>query len=491
MWDKIVFLVIVILVVVLGVIIIQITAPGFLLIAILIGLFLLLLGLTASALAWKQPGWPILLFLLAAILAVVPGLSGLHPLVAPCIIAASWIALLIAILVAKQNVNGYLLGDHWHLTKKGLGGTIFADIANMIGVFAGIGAYRLVSDDLQLVKAWWWIGQMAAYMAAAVGLSLIWRWGNTPAGGGEGKQKWPGLFNWIVAAGTIVSLYAPTESNRLITGLETGATNDIAGVAAGGIWLALLIFLVLVSWYILFIRRSRFFEDGKSRFVTIVFLLITIASILAVIFSIIGARSSQDWTIPGTIIGILAIFAWIGGEFYNYVGLTLEFKANQTYISVLDYLDWEKNFWEIVGGLGTILFLIGNNFFKETFGNTNDILFYVAATLGFLGTLRGVLRGILKQIYTDDFEQRAGFQEAQNANRGLIIQDHLARINQLQHTIGQKDILTQNLQQNLDQCNTNVLNLQQDVAQRVRDLNNREDQIGILQHYIRKLEGRE
>ncbi len=57
-------------------------------------------------------------------------------------------------------------------TTKGLGGGAFGDFANAIGILAGIGAYQLKDAS----PGWFWLGQIGAFLAMIIGLSLCLRW---------------------------------------------------------------------------------------------------------------------------------------------------------------------------------------------------------------------------------------------------------------------------------------------------------------------------
>jgi hypothetical protein len=508
------FLVLVILVIAGGGFVVGFTSFNWLLIYILIGTGVLILASSAMWFAWPEPWWPILFSVGALALAAVPGLSGIHPLVAPILALVACAAFFIFYIIAKLRqggMHGYLLGEHWHITQKGLGGSIFGDVANMIGVLTGVGAYRLVAGDPHLIRSWWWIGQMAAFLAGVVGLSLLWRWAISNPGGGEGEQKWPALFNWAVAAGTLLSLYAPTPANYPLAGIteQTNAAlacegipgclvafNDSLGVNAGWTWLAPMIILVLVSVAVVIVgfRRGRFQSTGKGIFVIVVFIAITIATIITVVFAILGARSRADWTNFGAVIGILAVLAWISGEFFNYVKLTAEWRGNDTYISVLDYLDWEKNFWEIVGGIGTILFVAGNTW-RPDWQPTNDMMFIVAAALGFLGTMRGILRGVLKRLYPHDIRIQQELKElrirAPNRQQMYLAatQEAIQQTHNVQVRDGQIQTLNQDVaqrDQTIQQRDQTIQNLQGQVdtsSQQIRVLT---DRIGDVERLARE-----
>ncbi len=527
--HSIVALVIVVLVILAGLGLTAGFAVNWVFIALLATIGLLLLLGAASALAWPNAYKPIWLFGGALVFAGGIVASGFWPLIIPIIVTAGALLLLGLILKARAG-EGHLLFGNWHLKEKGLGGSIFGDIANMLGVFAGIGAYRLVSGNPSLTKTWWWIGQFGAFLAAIVSISLLWRWANTPdlpngqlnTNSSEYKQKWPALFNWAVAAFTIISLYAPTTSNYPLPGLTEQtfaslvcpgtqvvagsppecyvALNDNLGVVAGVWWLFLLSLLAISSFIMIGvgIKRGRFWHDHEDRAASVLHISITLGAIGAVIAAIINAKNASYWGDWGTGLGIVGVVAWIGGEFYNYIKLTQEWQSNDTFISLLDYLDWEKNFWEFVGGMGTILFLIGliiiskqsGSFNWESFKQLNDVMFIVAAALGFLGTLRGILRGIMKRMNPRDpsTQQELRAVRLRTPVRQQAYTTALQDAAQERHQVQIRDGQIQNLQQNLAQCNANVQNLQQDIAQRDQAINTRKNHIDLLKFQIQQRE---
>jgi hypothetical protein len=453
-----------------GVVLISIYALHWILFYLLGSAFVLILLAAAFYLSYPESYKPIGLAAGALILIGLVVASGFAPLSIP--IAVTVGAIIVPILaVHAVRHGGYAPFLHWHLLDKGLGGSAFADIANMVGVFAGIGAYRLVSGNPTLVKAWWWIGQFGAFLAAVVSLSLLWRWVHPPAGSPadtQKLQKFPALFNWVVATGTIVSLYSPNNDNRSFVKLDEAGAN---GAPAAIYWLVLLGLLVIALAAMLIYRRKRFFEDWQAVLVSAAFMLITIAAAITVGIAIWKAYGTDDWSVAGTVIGMIAVTAWITGELINFIFVTRDWKPVNNYIKVVEYLDWEKNLWEVVGGLGTILFIAGNTWRKTDWQTMNDYLFIIAASLGFLGTLRGILRGVLKQMYQENYEYEVASQlmqaatqlgqaqttaaqrqrlflatSATAAQRRGVIQARDATILQRDATIAQRDAAINNLQ---------------------------------------------
>lgn len=463
-----------------GAVLVAIYALQYFLMYLLVSIFLLLLAMIAIYVTWPNQNQPMLIFLGSLLVVGLIAGIGFYAIMAP-IFAVLMLAFLGFNIYYARSHGGYSLFGTWHVIEKGLGGSIFGEITSMVGVFAGIGAYRMVSINSDFIRAWWWIGQVGSYLSILVCISLLWRWGNSPAGSDETKQRVPALLGWIAASATIISLYAPTPENRTIVGLsEEGANGNVAGI----MWLVLLVVLVALLLYVVISKRARLFEDWPSRILTLGIILLTVAAIFSVIFAILGARDSQDWSEAATVIAIIGVFSWVVGEFINGASITAEWRTNNTYIRVLEYLDLEKNFWIVISGCGTIFFISSHQWRRTEWQTINDILFIVSASLGFLGTLRGILRGILKQLYADDYAQRvAAERQASQVSIGQLGHELQVRENSittLRQDVSQRDGRIGALTQDLDDRNGQITTLKRDVTQRDGEINKLQAQVSSL-----------
>lgn len=352
-------------------------------------------------------------------------ISGLLFLFSFATLATSW-----TWMVEKLNIIESRFLQIWN-PRKAYGGAIFGDLANAIGVFAGMGATRLLSD-----AAWWWIGQVAVVLALAVGLSLLWRsfhervenslgllgfleddslfWDGAArrtaresAFKKANGAKYAAAFNYLVGTATWFSLMLITSNN----------VNEVRREDIRWLWVAIaaliLLYLIFLTGY--FLRKDELRGKPETRagdiFVLICIWLATIAIITITIILRVDVElivASGVTEISGIVIGIFGILLWIVSEGQSWLTLSLQWnKEGFDSVVALDYLVWEKNLWEIAGGLTTIVFLSAVlsdaiNGRSSTAGlqsvDTYRILFIVGATLGLFGTLRGILSGILNRF---------------------------------------------------------------------------------------------
>lgn len=334
------------------------------------------------------PFW--MLLVLAILLVLLMGIALLNALVGQGSLLGNWIATVSTTIAQSWN------------PRKMYSGTIFGDLANSLGVIAGMGASRIFVADV-----WWWIGHVAALFAFAVGLSLLWRsFDETPNVMESHKKKIIGLFNLIVGAATWLSL-------MLIT---TGNATLVRRLDIRILWLVLfgIVFVILIGITVKFQIVDRPLVSAKkartnglvvAAYWLVIVAVLTIAIILVVDVNLIVSSRATD--VAGPVVGIFGILFWIGAELESWISSTR--KINEQGIngaSVLDYLIWEKNSWEILGGLTTIIFLSAvvadaANGTEAAKGLQSTelyrIIFFIGAIMALFGTLRGILSGILNR----------------------------------------------------------------------------------------------
>lgn len=309
---------------------------------------------------------------------------------------------------------------------KGFSGSIFGDMANMIGVLAGIGGAKLFPDS-----AIYWLGHAGAYMAFLVGVSSIslWSFGyayrnifSDEDDDEEDEYKFfrdikglwlPGLLNLLVAQATFLALFIPIKTNQMQV-----SDNGIAifwTVMFGVVLLAFLIFIIFTG------VGSFGNSEIRFRFVipNIILGLLIITNIVLV--WVLFVPWSRDTYFPNWellfafIVGIIGAAAWIVAEGASLIDLTKEWfqegavmrregDLTGTSFHVLKYLTWEKNLWQILGGLGLIIYLstdyagISQTIFTVLGIKLWIFIFLLGAMFSFVGTVRGILSGIMSRF---------------------------------------------------------------------------------------------
>ncbi|MEM7112374.1 MAG: hypothetical protein AAF614_08070, partial [Chloroflexota bacterium] len=346
-------------------------------------IFLIVLGLAFRANPWRTGFF---LILPAVIVILVIGgiyfpfilltiVTGLLFLFSFATLATSW-----TWLASKLNVARSTLLKVWN-PRKAYGGAIFGDLANAVGIFAGMGATRLLSSAV-----WWWIGQIAVVLALAVGLSLLWRsffervkneaglaaQENNIMGLAEVarlRRAWKAGFDKANRAKrtAVLGYFVGTMTWFSLMLMQSGNVNQVEDTRLRWLWVAIvvLLFAYLLFLTIYYVRNDALRNAGQTRrgdiFVLVCFWIATLAImvftiILRVDVSLIAPSPATE--ISSTVIGIVGIVLWIVAEGESWLTLSLQWnKEGFDSVEALDYLVWEKNLWEMAGGLTTIVFL--------------------------------------------------------------------------------------------------------------------------------------
>jgi hypothetical protein len=378
----------------------------------LAGLIILTLLVLAFVANWKRG----LLFLgiLGSFALIVVG-AMFFPFILLCIIAGLLVIFSIGSIFFANRLDNLerSLRTVWN-PRKAFSGAIFGDIANTLGVLAGMGASRVFSD-----QSWfWWVGQMGGLLAMSVGLSLLWRGTrekknlfeqhndivHIPAAdlAKVNRYKFFALFNFVVGFATWLSLMLITPGNQALVRQDP----------IRWFWFvfSFLLLLYMVPTFVTFIRNPDNFNAADvAILLTLVALVVTLIILSAVIlFNIQSIPPGKTTIIAGVIASIIGICFWLAAEAYNWVVLTFQWNTDgvETF-SALDYMVWEKNIWEVIGAVTTIVFLsaVLADAIHDRVSASGvqamqgfEIVFIVGATLGFIGTSRGIISGILNRF---------------------------------------------------------------------------------------------
>lgn len=416
------------------------------------GMYLAILGwhvLGALLLGWylsQRPGveragthalfWILwLLWTAVAVLGLIlgPVLNGHYPLT---IMALPFVIVLVAFLVqiirSDPDLNAppddMRIGrglPSWNV-KKGLSGTIFGDSANFVAVVAGLSGYKILGD---LGSGWWYLGLTGGWLALLVGLSLHARWLRqdrsplritlaNPNGWADplGKAQNPDVsfeqrgavvVSELVGLVTILSMLAPTSSNHTLV--------RIGGFVSAGLLLA----FAIGSWVYAARVLGRIPPGDEERrpvkgsaiwTVAVQFVAAGFAIWFAVEALGEPASIAGGFVTAATALGIVGAICWLLAELFSSWSTTKAWMQAQA-VELLGYLKWEKNLWEILGALLAVVYLgislseppppagqAPPPFVLEGKTLWTSILFFCGALLGSIGTIRGIVAGILGQI---------------------------------------------------------------------------------------------
>jgi hypothetical protein len=94
----------------------------------------------------------------------------------------------------------------------------------------------------------------------------------------------------------------------------------------------------------------------------------------------------------GIVFTTIALLCWVGSEFWNVI-----VKRKKSWNKALNYQEWEKNIWNIFGGITLIFFTLARLWTSSPLPIENNYIFLLGIAFGMLGTLRGILVGIIKK----------------------------------------------------------------------------------------------
>jgi len=292
--------------------------------------------------------------------------------------------------------------------KKAFGGGAFGDIANTVGVIGGLGG----SKAFPASDGWWYIGISGGFLAYIVALSLAIRFirekesaqlnlnatPHNPAFLAQVQKakdfKIYALINAGIGFLTLSSLLIPT----------TTINAYFANVAFSAIWFTLLLSLVGFGIVVAFLLLRATTMSRTENFVILLTCIPTIFLLaLYAAFRNSAPGAGFDWT--GLIFGLLAVFLWILAEAISCGNLTTDWWNPNVVFGITDYLIWEKNIWQFVGGFITFAFLVGvatdlsanrdcaiSDCVQEW--SVFTMLFIIGAILALFGTIRGIINAL-------------------------------------------------------------------------------------------------
>lgn len=311
-----------------------------------------------------------------------------------------------------------LPGIRWNY-RKGLSGTLFGDAANFIAIVGGLSGYTLFAG---MGDGWWYISLGAAWLALLTGLSLHMRWLNAA----QSPHGWEDSFaktdesrateigttvaTEIVGVTALLAILAPTADNHGQVAVGASVSAALLGVVG--------------LLYILYARQrpGRLAEpEAHKRRATygllFLALLLTGALAAAILFAIVaaagGAQVAGGFEKAGQWLGLVGAVAWMGAEISSSWPFTKQWMRLPTRsLPLTGYLGWEKNVWEAAGALISAVYLAvvaGTSQSVELTVTNGQLslsvwhlalsaLFVGGALLAGLGTIRGMVNGVLAQL---------------------------------------------------------------------------------------------
>lgn len=270
------------------------------------------------------------------------------------------------------------LGNLWNWNKA-LSGSAFADLANSVGVLSGIGAHIILSQN----PGWWWVGHLGALLALVVGYSFLQRWLV------EGRSETPeaGVLNTTVGVTTVLAILTPANVNPAF--LQGWHPIEWFWLLFLGLLAAtLLVALILAQ----FNRYQTIHLDWRKAVAgALLFLLLGGSFITILIFQ---WRTNQSANLVFWF-GLVATGAWALAELLS-LGRLAQRWYTQWEVTVVTYMTFEKNLWQVVGALIIVVYLVVKQFGDvAAFGWS--LTFAIGAAFAGFGTLRGVVMSLVSR----------------------------------------------------------------------------------------------
>lgn len=298
--------------------------------------------------------------------------------------------------------------------SKGLSGTVFGDSANFVAVIAGLGSYSLTGGGI----GWWRIGFVGGLMALLVGLSLHRRWARNSAYRGSGvpepedtygrsdEDKAVALFAEAVGVLTLLSLLSPTEGSVQLGFLIARNT--------GGFTIVLVAF-VLAGLYLRSYFQNEYVRQQKFGLITsllstcVILILSSMAILAFLVVTVVLDPPPKGFQTAGQVFGILGALCWLLCELLSSFSVRQKIMDQGVEgLEAKDYWGGQKNLVEALGALATMIALIVFAFRPDlnpagdSLGSlgtdqlTMGIFFLLGAIVSGLGTLGGIVIGIVK-----------------------------------------------------------------------------------------------
>lgn len=261
---------------------------------------------------------------------------------------------------------------------KALSGAALADLANSVGVLAGIGGHIILSQ----AAGWWWIGQLGTLLALIVGYSFWQRWLV------EGQSETPeaGMLNTTVGVFTLLALMAPVSLNPAF--LHGWHATEWFWI----IFLGLLTAIIPTALILTRFNQHHTVHLDWPRVLSSLLLLIWVGGAFTAMLLF------QWYTPPEALVfwfGLIAAFAWLLAELIS-LGRLAKAWYDRGDINVVNYMTFEKNLWQVTGALVIIVYLITKQVGDvSAFGWT--LVFAIGASFAGFGTLRGVVTSLVNR----------------------------------------------------------------------------------------------
>ncbi len=303
------------------------------------------------------------------------------------------------------------LADYWNWNHKAFGGAIAGDLANFAGVVSLVNAHRAVSGD-----GWWWTAMFAGFLALVVGASLQWRWLRN----NDSDQIVPMTLNLIVAVFTVVALFTdpPTPADQFSSPRWMVLSVWYVYLGALGIFWIILLFSNRVRVR-LGVPNNRLSNQEKFWFAVSLIILYVMPIIALIVLPVMNLKNE----IASLVLGGIGVLAWTLTELFSALRRTGRWAHNvEDWTSLISYLEWEKNWWEAVAGYAILTYIVADIVYKAQNANASlpqeyETILLLGLSLGFLGTLRGILKGIVAKPYKDVQHQIGSLRAANSTNQ--------------------------------------------------------------------------
>lgn len=262
--------------------------------------------------------------------------------------------------------------------NKALSGGAFADLANSVGVLSGIGAHIILSAN----PGWWWVGHLGALLALVVGYSFLQRW----LVEGESTTPEAGILNTIVGACTLLAILVPVNLNPAF--LQGWHAIEWFWICFLGLLAATLLVALLLAQ---FNRYQNIRLDWRKGVAGAILFLLLGGSFAALL--IFQWQTPAESAVFG--FGLVATGAWALAELIS-LGRLAQRWYTQWEITVVTYMTFEKNLWQVMGALIIVVYLIAKQVGDvAAFGWT--LTFAIGAAFAGFGTLRGVVMSLVSR----------------------------------------------------------------------------------------------
>ena len=274
-------------------------------------------------------------------------------------------------------------------------GSVLGDIGSTLAIVGGLGVSNYIQEPF-----WWWLGQNSALLSLCVGFILLWRyfrsdWELTVE---RSAMRLNALIYVLIGLAVWLALTFAPSSHRSL------AVQD----QFRWLWFGVGVGILLLQISIFF-----FYRPGPGR--RDLFILIGTWAVAIILAAVAGVFAFQRELIlnfdqterVAVIAGLAGIAIWIFNEAYHFISLTLQWQLDGVRrFSAVEYLILEKNLGQIISGVATFIFLsavlsdvINGRAIIAGLQNGDTVrnIFVIGATIGLLGTVRGLVSGILNR----------------------------------------------------------------------------------------------